>query len=283
MKSASFQKWEIFWMDPLQGCWQIWKPWNAAEDSKWQHLRKGPALLRGSRGQHWQSRASTCVGPGGSTGSQGPALLCESRGQHWQSRASTPVWVQGAALAVKGQHSCVGPGGSTGSQGPELLRGSRGQQWQSRASTPSWVQGAALAVRGQHSCVGPGGSTGSQGPALLCGSRGQHWQSRASIPSAQKNVFVLVYKEKKNITKRNHYMKIQQKLSYSDFFFFFFKPSDEAQFLFPFFCCFFWKLMYQLHNEDFMGQAFILALVILPQRSKTQHEMCADSKVNVRS
>ena len=175
MKSASFQKWEIFWMDPLQGCWQIWKPWNAAEDSKWQHLRKGPALLRGSRGQHWQSRASTCVGPGGSTGSQGPALLCESRGQHWQSRASTPVWVQGAALAVKGQHSCVGPGGSTG----------------------------------------------SQGPALLCGSRGQHWQSRASIPSAQKTVFVLVYKEKKNITKRNNYMKIQQKLSFSDFFFFF--------------------------------------------------------------
>ena len=84
------------------------------------------------------------------------------------------ILLQGAALAVKGQHPCgaledsiavedqhycEGPGASTDSQGP---------------STPLEVQGTALTVRGQHPTVGPGGSTDSQGPAPHWRSRGQH-------------------------------------------------------------------------------------------------------------
>ena len=106
------------------------------------------------------------------------------RGQHTfvdlegciRNQVSTPMSGSGrgreAALAVMGQHPCIG----------------------SQDCTPVCrVEGAALAVKAQYPCVGPGGWLHRQSwvstPALaaktapLCaGLRGLHWQSRLIIP-----------------------------------------------------------------------------------------------------
>ena len=53
------------------------------------------------------------------------------------------VWIQWAALTVKGQHPCVGPWSYNSSRGSVPLRGSRRLHRQSSVSTLVWVQGVA--------------------------------------------------------------------------------------------------------------------------------------------
>ena len=67
-----------------------------------------------------------------------------SRGRHWQPRASTPVEVQGAILAMKGQHLYTSAG----------------------------VKGARSADKSQHACRDPVEEEGEGGGAVCVWRRG---------------------------------------------------------------------------------------------------------------